>query len=89
MHSTDAYAALAKELDAFRQLQWKELVALADAKELASERSAEISGEPINLEIVVAWLDKEHAAIRITGHARGSSTWHHEHLQENVIVHCP
>jgi hypothetical protein len=38
---------------------------------------------------LVTWRDSTHSAVRIAGHARGPSTWHHEHLQESITVAIP
>lgn len=84
MHTSDAYAALVKELEAVSALATADLVALAGKPSV--ERFVAVAGEPVALELVVAWRDDRHDAIRITGHARGPSTWHHEHLQESVVV---
>ncbi|SUS05875.1 conserved hypothetical protein [uncultured Defluviicoccus sp.] len=84
MQTSDAYSALVKELEAVRNLPMQELVALAGSP--AIERSVEITGQPIELEVLVTWLDPGHTTVRITGHARGPSTWHHEHLQESITV---
>ncbi|MBK0026613.1 hypothetical protein IAE57_10585 [Stenotrophomonas sp. S48] len=35
------------------------------------------------LEAVLKWPAQ---ALRLEGHARGASTWHHQHLQETMIV---
>ncbi|MDR1934547.1 MAG: hypothetical protein LBS49_03010, partial [Candidatus Accumulibacter sp.] len=53
------------------------------------ERALYISGERIELELSVSWRDDTHESVRITGHARGSSTWHTEHLQESITVPVP
>ena len=84
MQTSDAYSALVKELELVRQLPAQELAALAGQPAL--ERVLELAGERVELEVLVAWQDKAHTAVRITGHARGPSTWHHEHLQESITV---
>ena len=87
MQTSDAYPALVKELEAFRQLPAQELAALADGPAL--ERFVDLAGERVSLEVLVAWRDHAHSAVRITGHARGPSTWHHEHVQESITVAIP
>lgn len=84
MRTSDAYAALVKELESARNLPVRELIALADGG--AIERTREIDGERIELEVQITWVDRRHAAVSITGHARGPSTWHHEHLRESITV---
>ena len=84
MRTTDAYAALAKELEILRQLPSADLVAMLS--QAPHVRSLTVAGEQIDLEFVVAWADKTKRSVRVTGHARGSSTWHTEHLQESITV---
>ena len=87
MKTSSAYPALAKELETIRQLPTGELAALAGGPALV--RSMDIAGESIELEVSVAWHNSAHTLLRITGHARGPSTWHHEHLQETITVAIP
>lgn len=75
---------LLRELDAIRTLPEAELIALVG--HAASTRVVELSGEPIEIECRVAWQDKTHGAVRVTAHARGPSTWRHEHLQEAITI---
>ena len=84
MQTTDAYAALAKELEALCQLPSADLMALLHQGPVA--RVVTVAGEQIELEFSVVWADKAERSLRITGHARGPSTWHTEHLQESVTV---
>lgn len=84
MHTSDAYAALVQELEAVKQLSAPDLLALVDAP--PSRRDFDISGERIEIEVSVAWRDNTRRSVRITGHARGPSTWRTEHLQESITV---
>lgn len=84
MQTSDAYAALAKELEAIRQLPMPDLLALVGAPPIG--RALDISGERVELELSVSWRDDTHESVRVTGHARGPSTWHTEHLQESITV---
>lgn len=84
MKTADAYAVLLRELDAIRNLPEPELVALVGRA--ASGRAVEVGGELIEIESRVAWQDATHAAVRVTAHARGPSTWRHEHLQEAIAI---
>ena len=84
MHMSDAYAALVKELEAVRQLSMPDLVALVGAPPIG--RALDVAGERIELELSFAWRDSTHESVRITGHARGPSTWHTEQLQESITV---
>lgn len=84
MRTSDAYAALVKELEAVQQLPVPDLLALVGARPI--ECALDISGERIELEVFVSWCDNTHESVRITGHARGPSTWRAEHLQESIVV---
>lgn len=84
MKTADAYSVLVTELETFRSLSIQELIALASFPAL--ERSLDIAGEFIELEVLITWFDSERTALLITGHARGPSTWRHEHLQESITV---
>jgi len=87
METSAAYSALVKELETIRQLPARELAVLAGGP--AIEHIVDLAGEPVELEILVTWRDSTHSAVRIAGHARGPSTWHHEHLQESITVAIP
>jgi len=87
MQMSDAYAALVKELEAVRQLSAPDLLALVGAPPIGSV--LDIAGERIELELSVSWRDNTHESVRVTGHARGPSTWHTEHLQESITVPVP
>ncbi|ATE73790.1 hypothetical protein [Lysobacter capsici] len=84
MKTTDAYALLLRELEAIRDLPEPELLALVG--QAASQRVVEVGGEPIGIELLATWQDQTHRAVRVTAHARGPSTWRHEHLQEAITI---
>ena len=84
MRASDAYAILVRELEAARQKPPSDLIALIRSRPI--ERSVEIAGEQLALETVVAWHDRDQTKIRITAHARGPSTWAHEHFQETLVL---
>ncbi|QWF16561.1 hypothetical protein [Lysobacter capsici] len=84
MKTAEAYALLLKELETVRNLPEPDLVALVGRA--ASGRVVDVGGEPIEIEWQVAWQDRTHAAVRVTAHARGPSTWRHEHLQETITI---
>jgi hypothetical protein len=71
-----------------RQLPAQDLVMLTEKP--AIQLFVETAGEKIELEFIFSWQNKNHSAIRITGHARGPSTWHqHQHLQESILITLP
>ena len=82
MDIVTAYAALVREMEALRQAPG--LLARADGPALV--RVLERDEGPLELEILVRWQDAGHTALRLEGHARGASTWNHEHLQETLVV---
>lgn len=84
MNTADAYALLLKELETIRALPEPDLVALVGRA--ASGRTVEAGGELIEIEWQVAWQNATHTAVRVTAHARGPSTWRHEHLQEAITI---
>jgi hypothetical protein len=84
MHTSDAYSVLVKELETIRQWPAKELIALVGGPAVA--RTVDLAGEVVELEVLVRWSDSARTSVRITGHARGPSTWHHEHLQESITA---
>lgn len=84
MHTPDAYAALIRELEALRQLPLPELLALLGSP--PTQRVVDVSGEQVEVELVVTWRDKKCSEVLVTAHARGPSTWHTQHLQERITV---
>lgn len=84
MQSTDAYSILSRELAAAAALPPSELSQLADGGPFS--RSIHVSGEPVEIEIDVSWRGADRSEVIITAHARGSSTWHHQHCRESVVV---
>ena len=84
MRSTDAYSILSRELAAAALLPSNDLSQLADGPPFS--RVIEISSEPVEIEIDVSWHGFGRTAVLISAHARGSSTWHHQHCQESTVV---
>ena len=84
MRSTDAYSILSRELAAAALLPSNDLSQLADGPPFS--RVIEISSEPVEIEIDVSWHGFGRTAVLISAHARGSSTWHHQHCQESMVV---
>jgi len=82
MDNVTAYAALVREMEALRQAPGL----LARAPGPARVRGLERAEGPLELEIHVRWQDAGHTALRLEGHARGASTWSHQHLQETLVV---
>ncbi len=84
MDNVSAYAALVREMDALRQAPAQALLARVDGP--AHVCVLERDDGPLELEIHVRWHDAGRPALRLEGHARGGSTWSHEHLQETLVL---
>ncbi len=84
MQSKDAYSILSKELAEAAMPPPSELSRLADGAPFS--RSIDPSGEPVEIEIHVPWHGPDRATVLISAHARGSSTWHHQHCKESLVV---
>lgn len=84
MDNVAAYAALVREMEAVRQWPAQALLACVDGPALVCELQRDEG--PLELENRVCWHDAAQTALWLEGHARGASTWHHQHLQETMIV---
>lgn len=84
MDNVTAYSALVREMEALRQAPAQALLARVDGP--AFVRVLERDEGPLELEIHVRWQDAGQTALRLEGHARGASTWNHQHLQETLVV---
>lgn len=84
MDNVTAYAALVREMEALRQEPAQALLARVDGPALV--RVLERDDGPLELEIHVRWQGAARTTLRLEGHARGASTWNHQHLQETMIV---
>jgi hypothetical protein len=84
MDTHASHSALAKALATLGQRPPAELARLAGGP--AVKQNVEVGGERIEIEMLVAWDDAAHDAVRITGHARGPDVGSHGHLQESVVA---
>lgn len=84
MKAADVYPVLVKALETVGRLPSQELLARMNPPALA--RVVEIAGELVEFEIAVSWHDAARTSVRVTGHARGPSTWQSEHVQERIVV---
>lgn len=73
MHTPDAYAALFRELESLRQLPLPDVLALVGSSPI--ERVVDVSGERVEVEVVVTRRDKHRSDLLVTAHRRGPSTW--------------
>lgn len=84
MQSAAAYAILSKELEAAAMLPPSELSQLADGPPFS--RTIDVAGEPVEIAMDVSWHGRDRDAVRISAHARGASTWHHQRRHESIVV---
>jgi len=84
MHKADAYATLARELEAMRSLALPDLIALIGRP--ATVRTSMLGSEEIQIEIAAAWENSRRCTTRLCGSVRGASSWRHEILEESVLV---
>lgn len=84
MNNVSAYAALVGQMHVLRQGPAQALLARVDGPAIVKllERDEGL----LELEIRVRWQDAARTALRLEGHARGASTWNHQHLQETMVV---
>ena len=84
MESNAPHSALAKALATLRQRPPGELADLAGGPAL--RQVLDIGGDRVEIEMLVAWDDDSHEAVRITGHAHGPGEGLHGHVQESVVA---
>jgi hypothetical protein len=84
METHASHSVLMKALATLGQRPPEELARLAGGP--AVKDSLVLGGEHIEIEMLVAWDDAAHDAVRITGHARGAGVGPHGHLQESVLA---
>ena len=84
MQRAIAYAVLAAELRAWRELPQAELLSLLDQP--PKSRVVTADGEEIMLEVVVSWATEKRKAFKIAGTAYGPSHQLTECLEESLIV---
>lgn len=82
MNRAAAYDALARELERWRAMPLRELI--ANIGKAASAHSVRVNDEDITIEVTVHRKDRD--AIRITATANGPSHWRLERLEESIIV---
>jgi len=84
METHASHSVLMKALATLGQRPPEELARLAGGP--AVKDRLVLGGEDIEIEMLVAWDDASHDAVRITGHARGPGVGTHGHLQESVLA---
>jgi hypothetical protein len=78
------YAALARELEAWRQLPTDKLVARVGAPPTTS--IVDVGGEEFTLDIVATWSNEKCNSVRVAGVASGSSHLQIERIEEKFVV---
>lgn len=84
MHKSQAYALLAAELEAWRALPIRDVLAQLNCQALV--KSKVFDGEIIDMEISVHWLDEYKKQICVQAIALGASTWKMERLEEAIVL---
>ena len=84
METHASHSMLMKALATLGQRPPAELARMAGGP--AVKDSLVLGDENIEIEMLVAWDDAAHDAVRITGHARGPGVGPHGHLQESVVA---
>lgn len=87
MERANAYAALAAELERWRQKRPDELLAQIDVAPLSHE--IELAGEVVTIEVSVAWADSSRQKITVEAVANGPSHWATERLAERLYLPNP
>ena len=83
MESNAPRSALIKALATLGQRPPAELAGLAGGPAL--RQALDVGGERVEIEMLVAWDDASHDAVRITGHAHGPEGMH-GHVQESLVA---
>jgi hypothetical protein len=84
MQRAIAYAALASELEAWRDLPQAEL--LSALHHPPASKAVEVDGGDLVLEVVVSWANERHKAVKIAATAYGPSHLLMERLEETLTV---
>jgi hypothetical protein len=84
MHRANAYAALASELESWRQVGPDELAGRIGLP--AIFRKVQVTGEEVEIELLFTWASPTCDTVLVTGTARGPSHWRLERLEEVVRV---
>lgn len=84
MNRANAYAALASELEACRQLSLPTLVALISTR--PGPRAVVIDGEEVLLEVQATWASPKRTSLKITAIAYGPGHLQTERLEEHLTI---
>jgi hypothetical protein len=89
MERANAYAALASELEQWRQRPAAELASRVGQPPVV--RHTKVAGEVVSIEVSVAWADTARDRFKIEAVANGPSHWTTERLVERitVVAHSP
>jgi hypothetical protein len=79
-----AYSLLATRLNQLRETGYDGLVRRVGQS--ASCETLHVNGEPVEIELAVAWADPKHRRLRVRGVAYGPSTWTIERFEEAFVT---
>ena len=87
MERANAYAALASELELWREKNLADLVAQIGVAPICHE--IDLAGEVVSIEVSVAWADASHQKLTVETVANGPSHWATERLTERITLPSP
>lgn len=84
MNRKDPYLVLARELQAWQQRPYSQLVDLVNQP--ATETIVKLAEEEVSLRVELQWANSKNGTIRIKATAYGPSCWKLERLEESIVV---
>jgi len=84
MKRSDAYSVLAAELESWRGLDYRTLVAHIGQPPVT--KSVPLGQGEISVQVSVCWADGSKRSLRVQATADGASCWRLERLEESVTV---
>jgi hypothetical protein len=87
MERANAYAALASELERWRQKDPADLLARVGVAPISHD--IELAGEVVSIEVSVAWVDASRQELTVEAVANGPSHWATERLTERITLPSP
>jgi hypothetical protein len=84
MNRSDAYLVLSRELNAWREIPYGQLVKFIDEPMIS--RSARIGEDIVAVTVRVRWADAKRRRILIEATADGPSCWRLERLEESILI---
>jgi hypothetical protein len=85
MNRHDAYALLCRELEAWKQRPYAQLVSLVGQP--PKETAVPVGHEEVLVSVRVRWEHETKRTLRLEAIAYGPSCWKLERLEESIVVH--